>query len=136
MTASLTCEQAQELYYYLRLTRSLEEMLARLFRQNKVFGGLYSSLGQEAVSVAPPRAQPATGSRRDPQYRGAAGAWDQATRVADAAHGPRRFAHSRQRRHVPGDLRTAHRRAHLHWEISLACGVYGRRYLGHKSVAS
>ena len=51
MTASLTREQAQELYYYLRLTRSLEEMLARLFRQNKVFGGLYSSLGQEAVSV-------------------------------------------------------------------------------------
>lgn len=39
------------MYYYLRLTRSLEEMLARLYRQNKVFGGLYSSLGQEAVSV-------------------------------------------------------------------------------------
>ena len=51
MTASLTREQAQELYYYLRLTRSLEEMLARLFRQNQVFGGLYSSLGQEAVSI-------------------------------------------------------------------------------------
>ena len=51
MTASLTREQAQEMYYYLRLTRSLEEMLARLYRQNTVFGGLYSSLGQETVSV-------------------------------------------------------------------------------------
>src|SRR4051794_906461 len=51
MPPPLTGSQAQELYYYLRLTRSLEEMLARLYRQNKVFGGLYSSLGQEAVSV-------------------------------------------------------------------------------------
>jgi pyruvate dehydrogenase E1 component alpha subunit/2-oxoisovalerate dehydrogenase E1 component alpha subunit len=51
MTTALTREQAQEMYYYLRLTRSLEEMLARLYRQNKVFGGLYSSLGQEAVSI-------------------------------------------------------------------------------------
>jgi TPP-dependent pyruvate/acetoin dehydrogenase alpha subunit len=48
---SLEPPQAQELYYYLRLTRSLEEMLARLYRQGQVFGGLYSSLGQEAVSV-------------------------------------------------------------------------------------
>jgi len=51
MSTSLTREQAQQMYYYLRLTRSLEEMLARLYRQNKVFGGLYSSLGQETVSV-------------------------------------------------------------------------------------
>jgi TPP-dependent pyruvate/acetoin dehydrogenase alpha subunit len=49
--ASFTPAQAQELYYYLRLTRSLEDLLARLYRQSKVFGGLYSSLGQEAVSV-------------------------------------------------------------------------------------
>src|ERR1700693_3060405 len=47
----LTREQALEIYYYLRLNRSLEELLARLFRQNKVFGGFYGSLGQEAVSV-------------------------------------------------------------------------------------
>jgi TPP-dependent pyruvate/acetoin dehydrogenase alpha subunit len=47
----VTREQALELYYYLRLNRSLEEMLARLFRQNKIVGGLYGSLGQEAVSV-------------------------------------------------------------------------------------
>jgi TPP-dependent pyruvate/acetoin dehydrogenase alpha subunit len=48
---SLAPDQAQTLYYYLRLTRSLENMLGRLYRQDKVFGGLYSSLGQEAVSV-------------------------------------------------------------------------------------
>ena len=48
---SLTPEQSRQLYYYLRLTRSLEEMLARLYRQGKVYGGLYSSLGQEAISV-------------------------------------------------------------------------------------
>jgi TPP-dependent pyruvate/acetoin dehydrogenase alpha subunit len=51
MSAALTREQSVELYYYLRLNRSLEEMLARLFRQNKIVGGLYGSLGQEATSV-------------------------------------------------------------------------------------
>ena len=51
MNASPTREQALDLYYYLRLNRSLEELLARLFRQNKIAGGLYGSLGQEAISV-------------------------------------------------------------------------------------
>jgi TPP-dependent pyruvate/acetoin dehydrogenase alpha subunit len=51
MNASPTREQALDLYYYLRLNRSLEELLARLFRQNKIAGGLYGSRGQEAVSV-------------------------------------------------------------------------------------
>lgn len=49
--ASPTPAEAQQLYYQLRLTRSLEDLLARLYRQGQVFGGLYSSLGQEAVSV-------------------------------------------------------------------------------------
>jgi TPP-dependent pyruvate/acetoin dehydrogenase alpha subunit len=44
-------EEALELYYYMRLNRSLDELLVRLFRQNKVVGGLYSSLGQEATSI-------------------------------------------------------------------------------------
>jgi TPP-dependent pyruvate/acetoin dehydrogenase alpha subunit len=47
----LTREQSLDLYYYMRLNRSLEELLVRLFRQNKVVGGLYGSLGQEATSV-------------------------------------------------------------------------------------
>jgi TPP-dependent pyruvate/acetoin dehydrogenase alpha subunit len=44
-------EQFLELYYYMKLNRQLDEHLVRLFRQNKVVGGLYSSLGQEATSV-------------------------------------------------------------------------------------
>jgi len=48
---SLTREQQLELYYYMQLNRQLEERMVRLFRQNKIVGGLYSSLGQEAVSV-------------------------------------------------------------------------------------
>lgn len=40
-----------DLYYYMRLTRTLEERLVALFRQSKVLGGLYRSLGQEGESV-------------------------------------------------------------------------------------
>jgi len=40
-----------ELYYFMALNRKLEERLSSLYRQNKVVGGLYSSLGQEACSV-------------------------------------------------------------------------------------
>ena len=39
------------LYYYMRLNRAVEDTMVKLFRQNKIVGGLYSSLGQEAVSV-------------------------------------------------------------------------------------
>ena len=41
-----------EIYYYLRLTRTLEERLVALYRQTKVIGGLFRSLGQEGESVA------------------------------------------------------------------------------------
>ena len=51
MEASLTREQHFELYYFMKLNRSLEDRLVNLFRQNKVVGGLYLSLGQEAISV-------------------------------------------------------------------------------------
>jgi TPP-dependent pyruvate/acetoin dehydrogenase alpha subunit len=37
--------------HYLHLTRQLEEVLAKLYRQNKVIGGLYRSLGQEGTAV-------------------------------------------------------------------------------------
>ena len=49
--ASLTHEQKLELYYFMRLTRSLEERLVNLYRQTKVVGGLFRSLGQEADAV-------------------------------------------------------------------------------------
>ena len=49
--AGLGREQLLELYYYMRLTRSLEERLVNLYRQTKVIGGLFRSLGQEADAV-------------------------------------------------------------------------------------
>jgi pyruvate dehydrogenase E1 component alpha subunit/2-oxoisovalerate dehydrogenase E1 component alpha subunit len=48
---SLGREQQLELYRYLQLTRMTEARLGNLYRQGKVVGGLYSSRGQEAVSV-------------------------------------------------------------------------------------
>jgi len=50
-TAKLSRQQYIDLYYYMRLNREVEETMTRLFRQNKIVGGLYSSLGQEAISV-------------------------------------------------------------------------------------
>ena len=40
------------MYYFARLARDIEERLVTLFRQSKVIGGLYRSLGQEGESVA------------------------------------------------------------------------------------
>ncbi|HSY49549.1 MAG TPA: thiamine pyrophosphate-dependent dehydrogenase E1 component subunit alpha [Thermoanaerobaculia bacterium] len=51
-THGLTRENLLEIDYFLRLTRTLEERLVALFRQAKVIGGLYRSLGQEGESVA------------------------------------------------------------------------------------
>ena len=39
--------QLLEMYYFARLARDVEERLVILFRQSKVIGGLYRSLGQE-----------------------------------------------------------------------------------------
>src|SRR3989442_5583484 len=50
--AGLTRAQLLEIYRYLRLTRALEERLTALYRQSKVIGGLFRSLGQEGGSVA------------------------------------------------------------------------------------
>ena len=51
MSAGLNREQLLELYYWMRLTRTLEERLVALYRQTKVVGGLFRSLGQEADAV-------------------------------------------------------------------------------------
>jgi TPP-dependent pyruvate/acetoin dehydrogenase alpha subunit len=48
---ALSKQQHLELYYWMQLNRRLEDLLTRLFRQNKVVGGLYSSLGQEGISI-------------------------------------------------------------------------------------
>src|SRR2546422_5877143 len=51
MKKALTRQQYVDLYYYMRLNRAVEDTMVKLFRQNKIVGGLYSSLGQEAISV-------------------------------------------------------------------------------------
>src|SRR6185312_8373091 len=50
-SSRLTRPQLAELYYWMRLTRTLEERLVALYRQTKVVGGLFRSLGQEADAV-------------------------------------------------------------------------------------
>jgi pyruvate dehydrogenase E1 component alpha subunit/2-oxoisovalerate dehydrogenase E1 component alpha subunit len=52
LPAGLSRDQLLEMYRYLRLTRTLEERLVALYRQTKVIGGLFRSLGQEGESVA------------------------------------------------------------------------------------
>lgn len=49
--AGLSNEQLHEIYAALQFTRQLEEVLTTLYRQNKVIGGLFRSLGQEASAV-------------------------------------------------------------------------------------
>jgi len=51
LPAGLAREQLLEIYRFLRLTRTLEERLTALYRQSKVIGGLFRSLGQEGESV-------------------------------------------------------------------------------------
>ena len=48
---SLKPDQMLELYRYLKLTRLVEERIVNLYRQTKVVGGVYRSLGQEATAV-------------------------------------------------------------------------------------
>ena len=47
----MTQEQKLQAYYFLKLNRALEERLLSFYMQNKVVGGLYRSLGQEAISI-------------------------------------------------------------------------------------
>jgi pyruvate dehydrogenase E1 component alpha subunit/2-oxoisovalerate dehydrogenase E1 component alpha subunit len=51
LAGGLSGSQLLELYYWMRLTRSLEERLVSLHRQGRVIGGLFRSLGQEADAV-------------------------------------------------------------------------------------
>ncbi len=48
---TLKPEQMLELYRYLKMTRLVEERLVNLYRQTKVIGGVFRSLGQEATAV-------------------------------------------------------------------------------------
>ena len=40
-----------QMYYYLRLTRTLEDRVTALYRQGRIMGGVYTSSGMEAISV-------------------------------------------------------------------------------------
>ncbi len=40
-----------KIYYYLRLTRGLEQRVITLYRQGKIIGGVYISAGEEAIAV-------------------------------------------------------------------------------------
>ncbi|MGH7656008.1 MAG: thiamine pyrophosphate-dependent dehydrogenase E1 component subunit alpha [Gemmatimonadaceae bacterium] len=51
VAGKLTLEQKLALYGWMRLTRTLEERLVNLHRQNKLVGGVFRSLGQEADAV-------------------------------------------------------------------------------------
>jgi len=44
-------EDLLKMYYYLRLTRGLEDQVTKLYRQGKVVGGCYVGTGEEAISV-------------------------------------------------------------------------------------
>src|SRR5436190_18114311 len=48
---SLEPAEMLELYHYLKLTRLVEERLVNLYRQTKIVGGVFRSLGQEATAV-------------------------------------------------------------------------------------
>jgi TPP-dependent pyruvate/acetoin dehydrogenase alpha subunit len=51
LVAGLRRKQLVDIYYYLQLTRQVELALSNLYRQNRILGGLYRSLGQEATAV-------------------------------------------------------------------------------------
>src|SRR2546426_584861 len=40
-----------QMYYYLRLTRTLEDRITALYRQGQIVGGVYTGNGMEAISV-------------------------------------------------------------------------------------
>ena len=95
--AGLSRDQLLELYYWMRLTRSLEERLVNLYRQTKVVGGLFRSLGQEACAVGSAYALRPRGRAlaADPEPRLHAGQGRDAARGAAAVHGQGRLAHAR-----------------------------------------
>jgi pyruvate dehydrogenase E1 component alpha subunit/2-oxoisovalerate dehydrogenase E1 component alpha subunit len=47
----LTKNQHLDLLYFMRLTRSIEDRLDNLYKQGKIVGGLFRSLGQEGTAV-------------------------------------------------------------------------------------
>ena len=49
----LNKEDLERLYYFLLLTRNLDDRLRKLFRQGRFEGTYFSAIGQEATTVVP-----------------------------------------------------------------------------------
>jgi len=47
MKKELTRQQYLDLYYYMRLNRAVEDMMVKLFRQNKIVGGFTPVWGRK-----------------------------------------------------------------------------------------
>ncbi|MFQ5882874.1 MAG: thiamine pyrophosphate-dependent dehydrogenase E1 component subunit alpha [Candidatus Methylomirabilales bacterium] len=47
----LAVDDLLKFYYYLRLTRDLEDRVIKLYRQGRILGGCYVGTGEEAISV-------------------------------------------------------------------------------------
>jgi pyruvate dehydrogenase E1 component alpha subunit/2-oxoisovalerate dehydrogenase E1 component alpha subunit len=52
LEAGLTSDDLRQLYYFMQLTRSLEDRVRALYLQGKLVGAVYSSRGQEGTAVA------------------------------------------------------------------------------------
>ena len=50
-TRQPTPAELLNIYYYLKLTRGLEQRVITLYRQGKIVGGVYLSTGEEAIAV-------------------------------------------------------------------------------------
>jgi pyruvate dehydrogenase E1 component alpha subunit len=48
---TVTPKELLRIYYYLKLTRGLEQRVIILYRQGKIVGGVYLSAGEEAIAV-------------------------------------------------------------------------------------
>ena len=51
VATDITRSDLLEMYYYLRLTRCVEDRITALYRQGRIVGGVYTSHGMEAISV-------------------------------------------------------------------------------------
>src|SRR6187549_3919571 len=51
VTSQIKRADLLHMYYYLRLTRALEDRITALYRQGRIVGGCYTSHGMEAIAV-------------------------------------------------------------------------------------
>lgn len=51
VTKEIKRADLRQMYYYLRLTRAVEDRITALYRQGRIVGGCYTSHGMEAIAV-------------------------------------------------------------------------------------